>query len=165
MPLSLSHPDSTYPASGNLSGVPPWDTTAAPDADPAEQAAGGGGGLITGIAAAAGYLGYDKADSFRRARTRHPIPGETRTSHGRPAWTPDMLRNWRAQRNAGNHPADRDTEQEGHRAAVTASVESAGLFSAITCFAVAAFPAVIRRDLPAPAAPLPASCSGPCPAA
>jgi hypothetical protein len=69
--------------------VPPWDTTA---------------DLITGIAAAAGYLGYDKPDSFRRARTRHPIPGETRTPEGRPAWTPATLRTWHAQRSiAGNH--------------------------------------------------------------
>ena len=60
--------------------------------------------MITGIAAAAGYLGYDKPDSFRRARTRHPIPGETRTPDGRPAWTPAALRNWHAQRDGGNRP-------------------------------------------------------------
>ena len=40
--------------------------------------------LIVGIEDAAGFLGYGKADSFRRARTRHPIPGETGTSGGRP---------------------------------------------------------------------------------
>ena len=51
-----------------------------------------------GIADAASYLGYDKPDSFRRARTRHPIPGETRTPDGRPAWTPAALRAWHAQR-------------------------------------------------------------------
>jgi hypothetical protein len=44
--------------------------------------------MITGIAAAAEYLGYGKPDSFRRARTRNPIPGETRTPDGRPVWTP-----------------------------------------------------------------------------
>ena len=32
--------------------------------------------LIVGIPAAARFLGYGKPDSFRRARTRHPIPGE-----------------------------------------------------------------------------------------
>ena len=64
-------------------------------------------GLITGIAAAAGYLGYDKPDSFRRARTRHPIPGETRTPDGRPAWTPAALRDWHAQRKtAWNRPTE-----------------------------------------------------------
>jgi hypothetical protein len=43
--------------------------------------------MITGIAAAAEYPGYGEPDSFRRARTRNPIPGETRTPDGRPAWT------------------------------------------------------------------------------
>jgi len=67
--------------------------------------------LVTGIAAAAGYLGYDKPDSFRRARTRHPIPGETRTSDGRPAWTPRALLNWHAQRKtAGNRMPTRKTD-------------------------------------------------------
>jgi hypothetical protein len=51
-----------------------------------------------GIAAAASYLGYDKPDSFRRARTRHPIPGEIRSSDGRPAWSVDALRVWHAAR-------------------------------------------------------------------
>jgi hypothetical protein len=45
-----------------------------------------------------GSSGYGKADSFRRARTRHPIPGETRTSGGRPAWTARALLSWRSQR-------------------------------------------------------------------
>ena len=80
------------PPAETLSGVPPWDTSADSADVPAGQAAGGLNGLITGIAAAAGYLGYDKPDSFRRARTRHPIPGETRTRDGRPAWTPAALR-------------------------------------------------------------------------
>ncbi|MDQ2816294.1 MAG: hypothetical protein M3Z75_31740 [Actinomycetota bacterium] len=31
------------------------------------------------------YLGYRKPDSFRRARTRRPIPGETKTGDGRPS--------------------------------------------------------------------------------
>jgi hypothetical protein len=46
------------------------------------------------LAAAAEYLGYGKPGSFRRARTRTPIPGETRTPDGRPAWTPGALRSW-----------------------------------------------------------------------
>jgi hypothetical protein len=57
--------------------VPPWDTAAAP-AEPAEQVTESDREeLVTGIAAAASYLGYDKPDSFRRARTRHPVPGRT----------------------------------------------------------------------------------------
>ncbi|HVT69960.1 MAG TPA: hypothetical protein VHF26_19570, partial [Trebonia sp.] len=78
-------------------GVPPPDTTAGPAT----------GGLVVGIADAAGYLGYDKPDSFRRARTRHPIPGETRTSDGRPAWTPAALRDWHAR-----HPGTRTTGRQ-----------------------------------------------------
>jgi len=59
--------------------------------------------LITGIEAAARYLGYRKADSFRRARTRHPIPGERKTGDGRPYWTPAALRSWHSKRKiAGN---------------------------------------------------------------
>ena len=42
--------------------------------------------MIIGLAAS--YLGYRKPDSFRRARTRHPIPGEGKTDDGRPCWTP-----------------------------------------------------------------------------
>ena len=57
----------------------------------------------------AGYLGYDKPDSFRRARTRHPIPGESRTADGRPCWTPAALRNWHSGRiiagNRGGGPS------------------------------------------------------------
>jgi hypothetical protein len=71
------------------------------------QGTGGADDLITGIAAAAGYLGYSKPDSFRRARTRHPIPGETRSSDGRPAWTPAALRVWHAKRNVGYRTTDR----------------------------------------------------------
>lgn len=62
----------------------------------ADAHGGGGGDLVIGIAAAASYLGYDKHDSFRRARTRHPIPGEIRTADGRPAWTPAAIQAWRA---------------------------------------------------------------------
>ena len=99
------------PPAETLSGVPPWDTPADQADAPADQVTGGGDDLITGIAAAAGYLGYDKPDSFRRARTRHPIPGETRTSDGRPAWTPAALRAWHAQRPiAGNHTAGREPD-------------------------------------------------------
>ena len=58
--------------------------------------------MITGIAAVAEYLGYGKPDSFRRARTRNPIPGETRTPDGRPAWAPHALRDWHSRlRTAG----------------------------------------------------------------
>ena len=78
------------PPAETPSGVPPWDT-------PADQVTSGAEDLVVGIADAAGYLGYGKADSFRRARTRHPIPGETRTPDGRPAWTPATLRTWHAQ--------------------------------------------------------------------
>ncbi|MGH3222974.1 MAG: hypothetical protein ACRDPY_30510, partial [Streptosporangiaceae bacterium] len=62
-----------------------------------------GGGLIIGLAGAASYLGYDKPESFRRARTRNPIPGESRTGDGRPCWTPAALRSWQSKRKiAGN---------------------------------------------------------------
>jgi hypothetical protein len=60
--------------------------------------------LIIGIAAAADHLCYDKRDSFRRARTRHPIPGETRTTDGRPAWTPTALQTWRADTATAREP-------------------------------------------------------------
>jgi hypothetical protein len=91
------------PPAETLSGVPFWDSPAAPADASADPVTGGGDDLVTGITAAAGYLGYDKPDSFRRARTRHPIPGETRTSDGRPAWTSRALLNWHAQRKtAGN---------------------------------------------------------------
>ena len=63
--------------------------------------------IIVGIAAAARYLGYDKPDSFRRARTRHPIAGEGKTDDGRPCWTPDALRSWQSKRKiAGNRIND-----------------------------------------------------------
>jgi hypothetical protein len=48
-------------------------------------------------------LGYDKAESFRRARTRNPIPGEGKTEDGRPCWTSAALRSWQSKRKiAGN---------------------------------------------------------------
>jgi hypothetical protein len=75
--------------------VPPWDTAREAPPAPADQVLGSAGDLVVGIAAAASYLGYDKPDSFRRARTRHPIPGETRTTDGRPACTPAALQAWR----------------------------------------------------------------------
>jgi hypothetical protein len=59
-----------------------------------------------GIAAAARYLGYAKPDSFRRARTRHPISGETRTGDGRPCWTPSALRSWQSKRKIAGNRAD-----------------------------------------------------------
>ena len=59
--------------------------------------------LIIGIADAAFYLGYDKPESFRRARTRHPIPSEGKTDDGRPCWTRAALRSWQSKRKiAGN---------------------------------------------------------------
>jgi hypothetical protein len=62
-----------------------------------------GDDLIIGIAAAASYLGYDKPDSFRRARTRTPVPGEGKMPDGRPCWTPAALRSWQSRRKiAGN---------------------------------------------------------------
>jgi hypothetical protein len=62
--------------------------------------------VIVGIAAAARYLGYAKPDSFRRARTRHPIPGETKTGDGRPCWTPSALRSWQSKRKIAGNRAD-----------------------------------------------------------
>ncbi len=71
---------------------------AAPPGEEAEE-------IIVGIAAAARYLGYDKPDSFRRARTRHPIPGEGKTDDGRPCWTTQALQSWQSKRKiAGNRP-------------------------------------------------------------
>src|ERR1700683_5205053 len=54
--------------------------------------------IIVGIADAARYLGYRKPDSFRRARSRHPIPGEGRADDGRPCWTPHAPRSWQSKR-------------------------------------------------------------------
>ena len=62
--------------------------------------------MIIGIAAAARYLGYRKADSFRRARTRRPIPGEGKTPDGRPCWTPHALRSWQSKRKLAGNRAD-----------------------------------------------------------
>jgi hypothetical protein len=76
------------------------------DAGPADE-------MIIGIAAAARYLGYRKPDSFRRARTRHPIPGEGKTDDGRPYWTSHALRSWQSKRKiAGNrtHNGRRDLQ-------------------------------------------------------
>jgi hypothetical protein len=53
---------------------------------------------IVGMAAAARFLGYEKQDSFKRARARNPIPGETRTEDGRPAWSASALRSWHSKR-------------------------------------------------------------------
>jgi hypothetical protein len=90
-----------------VSDVPPPDTIAATGSTAEPGAAGDPDELITGIADAARFLGYDKADSFRRARTRHRIPGETRASDGRPAWHPRALRDWQARRKiAGNRSRD-----------------------------------------------------------
>lgn len=72
--------------------------TSGPTASPAP-----GDGLIIGLADAASYLGYDKPESFRRARTRNPIPGEAKLPDGRPCWTPQVLASWQSKRKvAGN---------------------------------------------------------------
>ena len=62
--------------------------------------------MIIGVAAAARHLGYRKADSFRRARTRRPIPGEGKTDNGRPCWTPQALRSWQSKRKIAGQRAD-----------------------------------------------------------
>jgi len=85
------------PPAETPSGVSPWDTAAGVPASLVHQVTGEDD-LVVGIAAAAGYLGYEKPDSFRRARTRHPIPGEIRTSDGRPAWSSSTLVDWQNQR-------------------------------------------------------------------
>ncbi len=72
--------------------APGGDTVAAP----ADE-------VVVGITAAASYLGYRKPDSFRRARTRHPIPGEGKTPDGRPCWTPHALRSWQSKRKIAGH--------------------------------------------------------------
>ncbi|HEX3750020.1 MAG TPA: hypothetical protein VHW06_05605 [Streptosporangiaceae bacterium] len=68
-----------------------------PDPAPSRSAEPGPDAII-GIPAAARFLGYDKPDSFRRARTRHPVPGESRLPDGRPWWTPQALQNWQGGR-------------------------------------------------------------------
>jgi hypothetical protein len=90
-----------------VSRLTPYPRAGQSTTDP-DPATGGREDLITGIAAA-DYLGYGKPDSFRRARTRHPIPGETRTPDGRPAWTLAALRDWHALRNAGGRTAERES--------------------------------------------------------
>jgi hypothetical protein len=59
--------------------------------------------MIIGLADAASYLGYDKPESFRRARTRNPIPGEGMTPDGRPCWTAQALRSWQSKRKIAGH--------------------------------------------------------------
>jgi hypothetical protein len=103
-----------YVPAETLSDVPPgvpvtvpaprraaWPgTTPSPGPAPAAEP---GPDAIIGIPAAARLLGYGKPDSFRRARTRHPIPGENKLPDGRPYWSPAALRNWHAGRKiAGN---------------------------------------------------------------
>ncbi len=85
------------------------DGASGPRNDTSGTGPDGGADMVVGIAAAASYLGYDKPDSFRRARTRHPIPGEGRTPDGRPCWTPAALRSWQSKRKiAGNRIPDSD---------------------------------------------------------
>ncbi len=92
------------PVAVPLPRAAPWPaaTPPAPEAG-SEPAAGPGPDAIIGIAAAARFLGYDKPESFRRARTRNPIPGESKLPDGRPYWPPHALRNWHTARKiAGN---------------------------------------------------------------
>ena len=91
-------------------GQPVTSTSTGPGGRHRADAPGGdavtpapGGQLIIGLADAAYYLGYDKPESFRRARTRNPIPGEGKTNDGRPCWSPSALRSWQSKRKiAGN---------------------------------------------------------------
>jgi hypothetical protein len=104
----MSRPVSRPPSRPAWPGTTPGPAAGpGTDATPAHDAghepdAGPGPDAVIGIPAA-GYLGYGKPDSFRRARTRHPIPGGQRLPDGRPWWTPQALRNWHASRKiAGN---------------------------------------------------------------
>ena len=105
-PVADPAPAGRHRAPDTQDGQPVTSTGAAgrhraPDQDTVTD--GGEDTVIVGIAAAARYLGYDKPDSFRRARTRHPIPGESRTGDGRPCWTAQVLRSWQSKRKiAGN---------------------------------------------------------------
>ncbi len=65
----------------------------------AERPAGTGDppALIVGLAAGSAHLGMGEA-AFRKARQRRPVPGETTTPDGRPAWTADVLTAWRERR-------------------------------------------------------------------
>jgi hypothetical protein len=75
----------------------------APGHDSEQAGQPGDTDMIVGITAAAHYLGYDKPESFRRARTRNPVPAEGKMSDGRPCWTPQALRSWQSKRKiAGN---------------------------------------------------------------
>jgi hypothetical protein len=52
---------------------------------------------VVGLAAAAGHLGME-IEAFRKARSRRPVPGETVTADGRPAWPAAALTAWRESR-------------------------------------------------------------------
>ena len=91
--------------------APPGPAGPDPDYGPAGRHRAGDTDMIVGISAAARFLGYDKPDSFRRARTRHPIPGERTTPDGRPCWTPAALRSWQSKRKiAGNRIHDSEPD-------------------------------------------------------
>jgi hypothetical protein len=131
-PAGPSRRAGRHRAPGRLDGQPVTSTgttgrhrAAEPGRD---EVPAGGGELIVGIAAVAAHLGYDKPDSFRRARTRHPIPGEGKTADGRPCWPPHVLRDWQSRRKiAGNRlPAvvtagKRRIAEHGRRAHAAAS--------------------------------------------
>ena len=87
-PARGEQPVTSTESTGERCDVAPGGGTVAVSADE----------MIIGVAAAARYLGYRKADSFRRARTRHPIPGEGKTDDGLPCWTPQALRSWQSKR-------------------------------------------------------------------
>jgi hypothetical protein len=85
-------PDTAQRGSADSPGGRHRDNTPHDTSGPTEET------VIVGIAAAARYLGYDKPDSFRRARTRHPIPGERKLPNGQPYWTRAALRSWQSKR-------------------------------------------------------------------
>jgi hypothetical protein len=65
---------------------------------PASSGTGtGDSGELVGLAAAAAHLGMNEA-AFKKARQRRPVPGEGQAPDGRPAWTPEALTDWRANR-------------------------------------------------------------------
>src|SRR6185437_16127497 len=53
--------------------------------------------LVTGLAAAAAYLGMTE-DAFKKARQRRPVDGEVAAPDGRPAWSRESLTAWRESR-------------------------------------------------------------------
>jgi hypothetical protein len=77
-------------ATGRVSHVPPSDESAGTSQDAGTP----GTPLVVGLDAAAAFLEVN-LEAFRKARQRHPIPGEIRVGN-RPAWGESTLRAWRA---------------------------------------------------------------------